>query len=347
MHPTQTLEIPMRTRLLKLAQALPLFLSKDNQPYVACPIAIPLYSEDFFGWLFSESSKHLGHYPSPYEFSWVIRTLDRQSRQQKIKTSVHTRIAKLSPRTYQIDLSTDAQQGINITGKRWQQTQKFKTQFERLETHTSLPTPEQTALTLADCFNQIFQTSPEISAKLAIWLAEAFLPDRKPPMLVITGKARDQAVAMLRNLIDPVHNPIIYSPGCPMELNCMALENRVLAFSFRGQPTEKLIKKLNTMHEGTRVPLPHSNKRRPKIFTTVQRPIIVASREPLALHKDQISIEINQAPETEMGKVFYALLNLLVKIVGQEEQKKQYQANTAPRAFAAGSAIHPKTIDTS
>ncbi len=347
MHPTPNREIPLRSRLLKLAQALPLFLSKDNQPYVSCPTPIPLYSEDFFGWLFSESRQRLGHYPNQYEFGWVIRTLDQQARQQKIKTGVHTRIAKLSPKTYQIDLTTDAQQGINITGKRWQHTPKFKTLFERSEIHTSLPTPEQTALTLADCFNQIFQTSPEISANLAIWLAEAFLPDRKPPILVITGKARDKAVEMLRNLIDPVHNPIIYSPGCPIELNGMALENRVLAFSFSQQPTEKLIKKLNAMHQGTRVPLTHSNKRRPKLFTTVERPIIVASREPLTLNKDQINIEINQAPDTEMGKMFYALLNLIVEIVGQQEQKKKYPVKSAPRAFAAGCGNQPQTIDTS
>ena len=347
MYPSLTREIPMRTRLLQLAQTLPLFLSKDNQPYVACPTAVPLYSEDFFGWLLCESIKRFAYHPSQYELSWVIRTLDQQARQQKIKTTVHTRIAKLSPKSYQIDLTPDAQNGINITGKHWQQTQKFKAQFERFEAHTSLPIPEPTALTLGDCFNQIFQTSPEISAKLAIWLAEAFLPDQKPPILMITGDARDEAVTMLRNLIDPVHNPIIYSPGCPIELNRMALENRVLAFSFRGQPTEKLINKLNTMHEGARVHLRHSNKRRPKLFTTVERPIIIASAKPITLNKDQMSIEINQAPETEMGKVFYALLNLIVEIVAQEEQKKKYQAKTAPRAFAADSANHPQTIDTS
>ena len=67
-------EIPMRIRLLKLAQTLPLFLSKDNQPYVSCPTAIPLYSEDFFVWMLDQASKGLSYYPSQYEFCWVVRT---------------------------------------------------------------------------------------------------------------------------------------------------------------------------------------------------------------------------------------------------------------------------------
>ncbi len=340
-------EIPMRLRLLKLTQNLPLYLSKDNQPYISCPTATPLYSEDFFTWMFHQSSKRLAYYPSQYEFCWVVRTLDRQARQAKNKQPIFTRIAKLSPKSYQLDLTNEDHQVINITGKNWHQSRYFKTQFERIEDHLPLPFPQPTKLTLDGCFQQIFRTSPEASEKLAIWLAEAILPNQKPPILVITGKAREQAVEMLRNLIDPVNCPIINTPCCPIELNRMALENRVLAFSVWDQPTEKLTRKLNTIHQGTRVPLMHSNKRKPKLYTTVDRPILIAAKEPISINKNQISIEINEAPDTEIGKVFHALLDLIVKIVGQPVAKPKYLMQSAAAAPQINNANPPQTIDTS
>lgn len=340
-------EIPMRIRLLKLAQTLPLFLSKDNQPYVSCPTAIPLYSEDFFGWMLDQASKRLSYYPSQYEFCWVVRTLDQQARQAKNKQPIFTRIARLSPKNYQLDLTTADHQVINITGKRWQHSRHFKAQFERIEDHLPLPFPEPTKLTLGGCFQQIFQTSPEASDKLAIWLAEAILPNEKPPILIITGKAREQAVEMLRNLIDPVNCPIIYTPGCPIELNRMALENRVLAFSLWDQPTEKLTRKLNSVHQGTRVRLMHSNKRKPKLHTTVERPLLIASKEPISINRNQISLEINEAPNTEIGKVFHALLDLIVKIIGQPVAKPKYLVQSAAAAPATNGANQPQAIDSS
>ena len=68
-------EIPHRIRLLELAQRNPLYLSQDNQTYIDCPTAIPVYSEDFFTWLLCLAEKRLGTIPSPTDIARVARTL--------------------------------------------------------------------------------------------------------------------------------------------------------------------------------------------------------------------------------------------------------------------------------
>ncbi len=327
-------EIPMRIRLLELAQRVPLFLSQNNQTYVACPTATPIYSEDFFTWLVCLGEKRLGYFPSPHHVAFVVRSLDAQAHGAKNKESVHTRIAKLAPKTYQIDLGTDDHQVINITGKQWQPSQHFDAYFERSENTEPSPTTEPTKLTLANCFEQIFETSPENSDKLALWLAEALLPDQKPPILVITGKAREAAIEILRQLIDPVLQPIIYTPHSYRELNQMALENQVLAFSFTGDLSPKFIKTINDLHEGTRIRLKQCSKIRPKLGANVQRPVLIATKMPLEISPNQITIEINTAHQTGLGKVFFALMDLVVQIVGQPEREKVLRALAEPSQSA-------------
>ena len=338
---------PMRLRLLKLAQTLPLWLSRDNQPFIASPTAIPLYSEEFFALLLHLAAKHLNHFPSLYEFTFVRSALDQQARTAKQKQPIHTRIVKLTPRSYQIDLTTEDQQVINITGKRWKQSTRPRTRFHRLELQTPLPSPSPVAFTLAECFERIFATPPADAIRLAIWLAEAFLPDRKPPVLIITGEARDEAVSLLRNLIDPVIEPIIYSPTCPIELDRMSLDHKVLAFSVWNQPTATLVKKLNTIHQGTRIRLRHTNKRKPRPNTTVQRPVLIASQTPIEINKDQITIEINATLTADPGKIFHALLDLLVKLTGQSAIKPRYLTHAAPAGMPLAPTRQPQVINTS
>ena len=340
-------KIPMRIRLLQLTQTLPLWLSRDNQPFIATPTAIPLYSEAFFGLCLELAATHLNHIPSLYEFTYVRCALDQQARNAKLKQPIHTRIVKLSPRSYQLDLTTEDQQVINITGKRWKQSPSPRVRFHRLEQQISLPTPSPVALTLAECFERIFATSPDNATKLAIWLAEALLPDRKPPVLIITGDAREEAVSLLRNLIDPVIGPIIYSPTCPIELDRMALDHKVLAFSVWNQPTPKLVKKLNTIHQGTRIRLTHTNTRKPRPNTTVQRPVLLASGKPIEINKDQITIEINKTLIADEGKLFHALLDLLVKLVSQSAVKPKYLTHAAPTTIAMMPTRQPQVINTS
>ena len=307
----------MRTRLHDLAQRLPLFLSQDNQTYVACPTAFPVYSEDFFIWMFCQADKRLGYNASPSEIGRVARTLDAQARGAKTMEPVHTRIAKTGTKSYQLDLGTDDHQVVNITGKYWQQSQHFDVRFERIEDYKAFATPVCTANTLAACMEAQFSIAPDTAEKLALWVAQAMLPDQHPPILVITGKAREAAVEKLRNLIDPVNEPIIETPVNYTVLPRMALENKVLAFSVNDQFSQKIIKAINELHQGKRLQLKHCNRNRIKLRSTVHRTVIIATEEAQQISPGQFNLEINEAIDFEFGKIVGALLNLLVQIIGQ------------------------------
>ena len=330
---------PMRAHLLHLAQSLPCFLSQDNQTYVACPTAIPVFSEDFFTWLLIRAQKRLGHYTSPSEIGRIAGILDTQARAAKATEAVHTRIAKIGTKSYQLDLGTDDHQVINITGQHWRHTHHFAAQFERLEDHEILTTPEPTAHTLATWLEKMFQISTENADKLALWLAEALLPDQKtPPVLVITGKAREAAVLTLRNLIDPVHEPIIETPVNCRQLPRMALENKTLTFSVNDQIPEKTIRAINEIHQGKRLRIKHCTGKRLKLHSIIQRPVIIATEEPLQISPKQFNLEINEAVNFHLGKIIGSLLNFLVKIIGQPVQQPTFM--TMPqqpklKAFAA------------
>lgn len=118
-----------------------------------------------------------------------------------------------------------------MRSEHWELSHHLDAHFERLEDHSPMAVPEPTSLTLATCMEKQFPLDPLNAAKLAIWLAETLLPGYKPPTLVITGKAREAAVEKIRNLIDPVIEPIIETPSRAEELRRMVLENKVLAFS--------------------------------------------------------------------------------------------------------------------
>ena len=310
-------EPSMRTRLLDLAQRLPLFLSQDNQTYVACPTAIPVYSEDFFVWLFCLAEKRLGYNASASEIGRVARMLDAQACGAKTREFVHTRIAKTGTKSYQLDLGTDDHQVVNITGQHWQQSQHFDVRFERLEDYKSITTPIRTANTLAACMEAQFSIATDTAEKLALWVAQALLPDQHPPILVITGNARVAAVEKLRNLIDPVNEPIIETPTNFTALPRMALENKVLAFSVNDQFPEKIRKAINELHQGKRLQLKHCNRNRIKLRSTAHRTVIIATEQAQQISPSQFNIEINEAIDFEFGKIMGALLNLMVQIIGQ------------------------------
>ena len=238
---------------------------------------------------------------------------------------------------------------VNITGRKWEQSSDFAAPFERLENFEKFPRPLQTNKSLGWCFEQVFKLPPEIANKLALWVAQALLPDQKPPILVITGKASQKAVEKLRNLIDPVAAPIIYTPQSWTELPRMVQADKVLVFAPENPFTEKMILKLRQLHDGARVAIWYCNRRLEKLNTTVQRTIMIASAEPVAISHGQLTIEINEAPDTSPGSdqlMFGALLNLMVQIVGQPTEAP---APMAQRAVAASTApeIEPQQPDSS
>ena len=316
--------------MLEIAQRIPLFLSPDKQPYVACPTATPLYSETFFGWFITQVEQRLGSVPSGHQVAYVVRTLNAQAHATNQIATPHRRIAKIGPRQFQLDMGTDDHQVINLTGKDWQPSQECSTYFERLNDNQDFPAPERTKLMLFECLEKVFHLSPENAQKLAIWLAQALLPGQTPPILVITGTAREAAIEKLRNLIDPVTCPIIETPYSRRELPRMALENKVLAFVFDEALSEKMMQGLNAFQNGTRVRLRHHNKAGEKLRTTIHRPILIASSVAQKISPDQISIEINCAESTLQSKVFGALLDLLVALIAAPAQIMQPLVLTEP-----------------
>ena len=320
----------MRDRLLELAQRAPIFLSQDNQTYVNIPTATPVYSEDFFTWFINVAENRLGCIPTPSEVGRVVRTLDSQARTCNNQRDVHHRIAKIGPKNYQLDLGTFDMQMVNITGQHWENLQYFDARFERFEDHIEMTAPVVTANTLAACMEAQFKVDPINADKLALWVAEALLPDQQPPMLVITGKAREAAVEKLRSLIDPVIEPIIETPLQFTELYRMALENQVLAFSVSGPLSEKVKKTLNDLHQGTRLRLKYCNRSRFKLRGNIQRPVLIATAEPQEISPHQINIEINEAIDFDFGKIVGALLNLLVVIIGQPVVQRETQVMAEP-----------------
>ena len=275
------------------------------------------------------------HHPQPHRHRPRGPHSDSQARAAKTKEAVHIRIAKRGTKSYQLDLGTDDHQVVNITGQHWQLSQHFDTHFERIEDHKPIAPPEPTANTLEACMETLFHLPTQIAGKLAIWLVEAMLPERKPPILVITGKAREQAVITLRNLIDPVLEPIIETPVNANELRRMSLENKVLAFSVNDQFSEKIIKGLNQFHEGKRVLLKHCQGSRIKLRSTISRPVIIATEEPQQISPTQFNLEINEAEDIQLGKIVGALLSLLVKIIGQPEEVRETRAMAEPGEIEA------------
>ena len=207
--------IPQHVRLLEVAQRAPLLLSPDRQPYIISPLtatAVPLYSEAFFDWFTHSTEARLGLCPSSSQIARVIRDLDSGARKAQATEQIHTRIAKKATKHYQIDLGTPNIDVVELTGKHWQVSQHFDARFQRLETSDPMPIPQPSPVKLPVYLENMFGISVESAGKLSGWLAQAMLPEQKPPILVITGEASDEAVTQLRNLIDPVFHALIEIP---------------------------------------------------------------------------------------------------------------------------------------
>ena len=137
-----------------------------------------------------------------------------------------------------------------------------------------------------------------------------------PPILVITGSARAQAAAQLRNLLDPVAQPVHPLPYSTRALGQLALSNKVLAFSIGGRLTKAKQSAFNDLQDGMLVKLKEANKRRQAISTTLARAIILSAATKIEVHPHQFTIEVNQASEsTQSGELFSALLSAMVKFL--------------------------------
>ena len=96
----------------------------------------------------------------------------------------------------------------------------------------------------------MFQIESEPARQLADWLAVALLAGGRPPILVITCEARDEAAAKLRKIIDPTPQPLFPLPHTASQFGQLALTNRILAFALYGNLTECKQRALNTLCQG-------------------------------------------------------------------------------------------------
>ena len=272
--------IPQHIRLLELAQRAPLFLSPDRQPFIISPLtatAVPLYSEAFFDWFTHSTEARLGLCPSSSQIARVIRDLDSSARKAQDTEQIHTRIAKKGTKHYQIDLGTPNIDVVELTGKNWQVAQHFDARFQRLETSDPMPIPQPSPVKLPVYLENMFGISTENALKLSAWLGQAMLPEQKPPILVITGQASDEAVTKLRNLIDPVFHALIEMPTTAKQMAQQAIENRVLAYAVTVPLSESKIQAFNKMRKGVTSRLRQANKNLAPLYTIVHRPIMIAA----------------------------------------------------------------------
>ena len=313
-------EVPFSTRLLELGQCAKFFISKDRQTYATYPAtgtATPIYSQPFYRWLMSASEIRLGVVPSPQQMGRALSELDGQTRTAANVEAVYVRTAKLGNKNYQIDLGHDNHQTVELTGKQWTVAEDFNVPFQRLQTFDPFPIPEPTIAKLPVYLEQMYEISEKDAHKLSHWMAQAMLPEQKPPILVITGEARYDAVTQIRQHIDPCFHSIMNLPLNGNDLGQQAVENRVLAYSSDHPLSEKKIIDFKAMRVGMHARFREINPKDNILLATVHRPIIIASELKQEICRQQITIEINICRPVDHAEILGPLLDVVVQIIGQ------------------------------
>ena len=307
----------MESLLQLAASRIQLCMSSQGQPHAVlpCGASTPIYSEDFYTFLteLADGSQT----PMPGHVTALLRRLDAQSHSTGRWLPVSLRSAQLDSGRCVIDLQTNLFDAINVTREGWAITQHLEAHFLRPTLNIPLPVPETPKHNLKAYLKQLFQIEAEPAAQLNVWLTEALRPNGRPPILVISGEARDEAASKLRMLIDPVPQPLMPLPHNTNQLGQLALTNRVLAFPLYSKPSATRKAAFNALLKGMPVRLKETNKRRPAVWTKVARPIILTSEKQIDVNPYQITIEINHASVAPHAEVFAALLDALVQVLNE------------------------------
>ena len=342
LRPRRTPDPPKHLKHLDLAHRAKLFLTPDHQPHALLPngTAVPVYSEDFFTWLFEVFDHEQIPSPSSAQFSFVQRQLDAEAHSARNLQAAQMRIAGTGQAFYEIDLQNFSQPTVHLNYHDWKLSPAAPdSNFLRPTQNHPLPVPEVSTDDLPSQLSKDFSLNPEAATQLAQWLALAMLPDQHPPILVITGKKRDEAARKLRNLLDPVVHPLLEIPYTNRELGQLALTNNVLAFSIFKYIAPSKIEALNKLQSGMLVKLKEVNKRRGAIWSNIARPIIISSGEPIQISSNQINIEINEATtDGNANQLFGALLSMMVTVLNQIYSKPIFSLD--PDLYKA--PLHPE-----
>ncbi len=311
------------------------FLTPASQPCATLPTGqvVPLHSFDFHLWL-SAALHQQGHiFAYPSLIGKAMRRLDRHAHATLHFRPIHLRSAQTKPNHYTLDLPN---QSIEINGKHWRVGENSTLNFRRPFTNLPLPQPRITSAKLDWYLEQSFNISDSDAQALKNWLILALLPtSTPPPFLIIRGKARNEAVTIIRNLLDPARNPILAVPFTPQGLGDLAIRNRILAFSIFGQLSKGRVEILKRLRTGTPVPLWERSKFGGKIEATIQRPIIIASEEDVAFNADKLILEINETADTFPDEFLGALLTAAVLAIREFTRPPAYEGAPPPKVFQA------------
>ena len=320
------------SKYLELALRATYFQSPDLQPHALLPnaAAVPLFSEDYFTWFLEQADSQQIPNPTSAQFSYLLRQIDAQAWSRKDIRPASLRTADCGEGRYLINLQTIEQDAIEISASGWRAAESSAEHFLRPTLSKPYPKPDFSRESLSTHLGKMFGLDGHGSGALSRWLAQAMLPGVPPPVLVITGEARQQAAAKLRNLIDPVAHAIHPLPHSGRGFGQLALTNKILAFDAGARLSKAKREAINNLNRGVEVRLKEASKRRDPLSTTLSRAIIIAAEEKIDVHPNQLSMEINQAGTAPAGEVFGALLTMLVCFLRQFRTANPY-AVTAPR----------------
>ncbi len=311
----------MKALLNLVAARTQLFLSLDNQSHATLPsaAATPIYSEDFFVFLNQLADTQQIDIPNVNALGFLLRKLDALAHASGRVQAVPLRTFQPDPQTLLLDLHDfDV---VELTRKSWKLSSNLDTQFLRPSGNLPLPAPEPAQHDLVTQLSKMFQIENGPAQQIADWLAVSLLPDAQPPVLVITGNARDEAASKIRKIIDPVPQPLFPMPHNANQLGQLALTNRILAFALYGNLTKCRQRALSTLSTGMTVKLKEVNKRHAARFTKVARPIIIASEEKVEVCRHQITVEINHAGQGDHPQILGALLTLAAQLLHRAHQQ--------------------------
>ena len=281
---------------------------------------VPLHSPAFRRWLTHAFAQN-GYFPNPSQYGAVVRRLDEDARLHPAIHPVNIRSATIKPNTYRLDLANRENEAIEINGKQWSTTHNPDSRFRRPQASIPFPKPKETKAQIHKFLELIFNISEPVAQTLVNWLVAAMLPDLKPPILVITGTARNDAAAKLRNLLDPAMCPLNAQPVFASHYKQLAITNKALAFSFGTILSKSHRDALRLLSTGVQVRLPEAPKGLDLAQENVHRPIIVSAEEPIEISKSQIHVEINEARSAVPELLLGALLDAVVRGIHEMTRK--------------------------
>ena len=319
------------SKYLNLAGRATYFQSPDRQPHALLPnaAAVPLFSEDYFTWFLEQTDKQQIPNPSAAQFSYLLRQIDAEAWSRKDIRPVSLRTADCGQGRYLVNLQTIEQETIEISASGWRTAEIPSEHFRQPALSKPYPLPVFTRQDLSGHLRKMFSIDEHQSGALSRWLAQAMLPGVPPPVLVITGEARLQAISKLRNLIDPVVHPIHPMPHHGQGFGQLALTNKVLAFDVGSRVSKAKRETINHLNSGVEVRLKEASKRRDPLSTTISRAIILAAEKAIEVNPNQLTIEINQADAADAAELFSALLTMVVSFLRQIRTTHTYAIEAA------------------